>query len=219
MQALLSQLNSVPGVVGSMVCDTEGQVYAHAFPPLFDGRMLTSAAAVLAHGVAGLETVTGKVGMVDLRYGNSRVVVRPMSGAHLLVLCTHQTNLQLLNISASVAVPKLEKMVAVQQAQGGPVELKRAAAPAPDAGEAEKVAGIDANDLTGYVDANDLNAYEKAFLKIDGWMRKHLASSDDEPKAENADAERPAQRSPTLTPSPAGKVVKMPIATTKTKKS
>jgi hypothetical protein len=37
-----------------------------------------------------------------------------MSGAHLVLLCAAQTNLQLLNISTSVAVPKLERLVAAR---------------------------------------------------------------------------------------------------------
>ena len=36
MQALLRQLNAVPGVVGTMVCDQDGRVLAHAFPPMVE---------------------------------------------------------------------------------------------------------------------------------------------------------------------------------------
>lgn len=114
METILSQLNAVPGVVGSMVCDPEGRPLARAFPGLFDESMLAGAAKVFADGAAGLETVTGKVGLVDLRFGDARVVVRPIAGAHLVLLCAAQMNLQLLNISASVAVPKLEKLVAAR---------------------------------------------------------------------------------------------------------
>lgn len=114
MLSVLNQLNAVPGVVGSMVCDADGALVSNAFPPLFDDTALASAARVLADGATGLETVTGKVGMVDLRYGDARIVVRPMAGAHLVLLCAAQTNLQLLNISTSVALTKLEKLVAAR---------------------------------------------------------------------------------------------------------
>ncbi len=124
MQALLSQLNSVPGVVGSMVCDSEGHILAHAFPPLFEPSMLRSAASVLTDSTVRLETVTGPIGMIDLRYGNARIVVKPMRGAHLLFLCTTSTNLQPLAISTSVALPKLEELVAARPAP-------RPAAPTP----------------------------------------------------------------------------------------
>lgn len=112
MKTVLNQLNAAPGVVGSLLCDAEGGLLANAFPPLFDDEALSGAARVLVDGAAGLTTVTGKVVTVDLRFADARVVLRPMAGAHLVVLCAAQTNQQLLNISTAVALPKLEKLVA-----------------------------------------------------------------------------------------------------------
>jgi predicted regulator of Ras-like GTPase activity (Roadblock/LC7/MglB family) len=121
MQSVLAQLITVPGVVGGMVYDTEGTLLSRTFPPLFDDALLANAARVLVDGAAGLETVTGKVGMLDMRFADARIVVRPMTGAHLVLLCAAQTNLQLLNISTSVAMPKLERLVAALPPPG-PVE-------------------------------------------------------------------------------------------------
>jgi hypothetical protein len=129
MQALLSQLNSVPGVAGTMVCDAEGRLLGHAFPPLFDASMLRDAAAALTDCLAGLQDVTGDPTMVDLRYGDARIVVKPMAGARLLMLCTPQLNSQVLSLSTSVAVPKLEKLVAAgatAQPMDGPAASPRA---------------------------------------------------------------------------------------------
>lgn len=143
MQTVLSQLITVPGVVGGMVCDREGALLSRTFPPLFDEAILANAARVLVDGTAGLETVTGKVGMVDLRYGDARIVVRPMAGAHLVLLCAAQTNLQLLNISTSVALPKLERLVAAlpppqQAAPPPPVQAAAKKEPPPKAAKKEK---------------------------------------------------------------------------------
>jgi predicted regulator of Ras-like GTPase activity (Roadblock/LC7/MglB family) len=137
MESVLKQLNTVPGVVGSMVCDLEGAVVSKTFPALFDDEVLASAARILVDGAAGLETVTGKVGMVDLRYADARIVVRPLAGAHLVLLCAAQTNLQLLNISTSVALPKLEKLVASRPPPPPPAAAA-AAAPAPAKGKPAK---------------------------------------------------------------------------------
>ena len=130
MQTVLNSLITVPGVVGGMVCDTEGALLSKTFPPLFDEAILENAARVLVDGAAGLETVTGKVGMVDLRYGDARILVRPMAGAHLVLLCAAQTNLQLLNISTSVAIPKLERLVAALPPPE-PVQIVEVAPPPP----------------------------------------------------------------------------------------
>ena len=116
MQTLLESLNSVPGVVGGMVCAPEGRVLARAFPGPFDDASLRDAAAVLADGCVGLDTVTGSLGLVDLRYAGARIVVKPMTGGLLLLLCGKAVNLQLLLISVAVASRKIEKALAEEPA-------------------------------------------------------------------------------------------------------
>ncbi len=118
MQTLLTQLNAVPGVLGSLVCGTDGQLLAQAFPPVFDGSTLAETAASLAESTAGLVTITGPVRMLDLRHANARVVVQPIRGGNLLFLCAPTVNMQPLVISASVAAPKLEKLVAERSSAG-----------------------------------------------------------------------------------------------------
>ena len=133
MQTLLGQLNAVPGVMGCLVCSPGGQLLAHAFPPVFDEATLVDAAKALSQSAAGLATVTGNVRMLDLRCETARIVARPLAGASLLFLCAPGTNLQPLAISASVAAPKLEKLVATRPAPGGaPASAKQ---PAPSGGQ------------------------------------------------------------------------------------
>jgi predicted regulator of Ras-like GTPase activity (Roadblock/LC7/MglB family) len=112
MRTLLGHLNAVPGVVGSLVCGSDGQLLAHAFPPVFDEALLADVAKTVAESTAGLATLTGAVKLLDLRHANARILVRPAAGATLLFLCNPSMNVQPLEISTSVAVPKLEKLVA-----------------------------------------------------------------------------------------------------------
>ncbi len=128
MQTLLGQLNSVPGVVGSLVCATDGAILAQAFPAAVDAASVAEAARALSETAAGLATATGEVRILDLRCANGRIVARPVAGASLLFLCSPGMNLQPLAISASVVAPKLEKLVSAHAAAPG-----GAAAPAPPA--------------------------------------------------------------------------------------
>lgn len=112
MQALLESLNSVPGVLGGMVCAPEGHVVARAFPATFDDASLEEAASVLADGCVGLDTVTGPIGLVDLRYADARIIARPIVRGLLLLLCSKTVNLQLLLISIAATSKKIEKMLA-----------------------------------------------------------------------------------------------------------
>jgi len=126
METVLTQLNGVPGVVGSLICDAEGRVLSLAFPPLFAAGLLGEAATALADSFVGLEMMTGAVNVLDFRFADSRVVVKPLSGAMLVMLCAKSINVQMLHISASVAGRKLAKLV--QDAQAAPAP---AAAPPP----------------------------------------------------------------------------------------
>jgi len=134
MRALLSQLNAVPGVIGSVVCDAEGRLLAHAFPPTFDPQRLQDAALALADRSAALESALGTVGMLDLRYASARVVVRAMPGARLLFLCSPALNLELLAMSAAAALRGLERMLASHKAAPAAPADGPAAAPVAAAG-------------------------------------------------------------------------------------
>jgi len=170
MQTVLDQMNTLPGIVGSMVYNAEGRVLAKAFPALFDGDALASAAGVLLYGVPGLEVASGTISLLDLRYGESRIVVRPIKGANLLLLCTRQANLQFLNISVGMAIPKIEKLVTSQPAVPAvpappvisrpPTSIKEELKAQPDTSET----------IEGK--AKELKGFEKAFMKMDSWMRK-----------------------------------------------
>jgi predicted regulator of Ras-like GTPase activity (Roadblock/LC7/MglB family) len=111
MDALV-RLNAVPGVVGSMAFDAGGRVLAQAFPPAFDAAALKEAAAALVERGAGLQTAVGPVRTIDLRYANSRIVVRIVDGVRLLFLCTPAVNTQTLLMSASGAARALEALIA-----------------------------------------------------------------------------------------------------------
>ncbi|HEY6838958.1 MAG TPA: roadblock/LC7 domain-containing protein [Geobacteraceae bacterium] len=131
MQAVLTQINSMPGIVGSLVCDEDGRLTAQAFPPLFDTTMLDQAAAILADSTFGLQSATGSVDLLDLRYNEARIVVKPMSHSFLLLLCTKAVNMQLLTISLNVAIKKLERVVSahLEQQRVQPAAPPEAASP------------------------------------------------------------------------------------------
>jgi predicted regulator of Ras-like GTPase activity (Roadblock/LC7/MglB family) len=114
MRTVLTQLNAVPGVIGSLLCGADGKLLAQVFPPALDPSALMDAAKAVAEGAAGMETVTGAVHMMDLRYGNARLLARTIGGAHLLFLCAPAMNVQPLSISLAVAAPKLEKLLAAR---------------------------------------------------------------------------------------------------------
>jgi len=123
LQTVLQHVNTVPGIIGSMVCDDEGRLAAHLFPPLFDSTMLEGTARILANSPFTLEEAAGGNELIDLRYNDARIIVKPLPSSYVLLLCTKTINLQLLTIALNVAGKKLDKLLRerVQPATAAPV--------------------------------------------------------------------------------------------------
>ena len=112
LDALLGQLNALPGVIGSLVSGDRGQVLAQAFPAEVDAAAPARAAQVLADHAAGLPAIGGPVAMFSMRFGNGRLMVRPVGAGHLLVLCATTVNPQPLALLAAATAPKRELLLA-----------------------------------------------------------------------------------------------------------
>ena len=130
MQTVLSQLNSVPGVVGSLVCGLDGQLVAQVFPPVFDAAALQDMSRTLADGATALDLSSETTELLDFRFKEGRLLAKPFTGAMLAVVCTKATNVQFLMLSVTAAVAKLEKL------RPAPAAPSRAAAPAGPAASA-----------------------------------------------------------------------------------
>jgi predicted regulator of Ras-like GTPase activity (Roadblock/LC7/MglB family) len=119
MEVVLQQINKIQGVVGSFVCDDDGKLLGQALPPMYDFELLQDAAGIIADSFVGVSNASGGVSALDLRYNEGRIIVRPVQNCYLLLLCEQKINVQLLNMSLSVAQKKLEK--AIQAAKEKPV--------------------------------------------------------------------------------------------------
>lgn len=126
MDEVLQQLNAVPGVIGSLVCGSDGDPIACAFPPLFDSAIIEGVAAAVTDSARGVFDATGPAELLDFRYGDGRVIIKPLQDAFVLLLCTKKVNLGVLAISLNVAKTKLESHLV---ARGG---RQKPAAAAPE---------------------------------------------------------------------------------------
>jgi predicted regulator of Ras-like GTPase activity (Roadblock/LC7/MglB family) len=121
METVLKQINSVPGVIGSMVCKEGGRLLANAFPPLFEEDTLLGAISILEDREAGYGGVAAAAGLLVFGYYDGRIVIKTLQEGYLFLLCTKSINLQLLKISLEVAAKKLDKLLAVREVlTGGP---------------------------------------------------------------------------------------------------
>lgn len=110
MRDIIDQVAAVPGVVGTLVYGPTGEVLSSAFPSLFEADSLRRVAAMLAEDDIVMGKMVGPKGALDLRFAGGRVVVKPVQGGALFVLCTSALNPQLLNLSLTQATRRLEKV-------------------------------------------------------------------------------------------------------------
>jgi phosphate transport system substrate-binding protein len=96
MQAMLEELNALPGVVGSMRCDADGRPVAQALPPGQPDANLREAAAAAADSLRALREATGEATHLDLRYTDRRIVIVPAIGGSVVLVCDKAVDPRLL---------------------------------------------------------------------------------------------------------------------------
>lgn len=111
MQTILKNLHSVPGVMGCLLLDDDGNVVANSLPAIYDAASLKEISSTVAQNIEGLQEYTGGVVALDMRFEHGRLVAKKMSKNVLILLCQQTLNIQLLQISLNVAINKLEKLV------------------------------------------------------------------------------------------------------------
>jgi predicted regulator of Ras-like GTPase activity (Roadblock/LC7/MglB family) len=112
METILKDINAIVGVTGAFVCDDEGQILARLMPNVFDTNLLSPVGRTMAQTIAGLKIARRrKVSDLDLVFDQGRFIVKSVGEGCLCILCVCRINVPLLNLTANVAVKKLEEML------------------------------------------------------------------------------------------------------------
>jgi predicted regulator of Ras-like GTPase activity (Roadblock/LC7/MglB family) len=131
VQTVLSQLNTIPGVVGSFVCDRDGQIQAQMFPPVFGANSLLDAARTLADITDALDFTSEAAELLEVRFKAGWLLAKPFPDSVLVVLCTEATNVQLLAMAVGAGVAKLDKLRQGPSHPPDSTETVRRTAPSP----------------------------------------------------------------------------------------
>lgn len=110
MQTILQQITAIDGVIGTSLYNEQGKILAAACPLILDEKHLSTAAGTVLDCLHALQIPQNLVAM-DLRFSEGRVMVRPLSGAYISVLCSKNVNMSMVNITLNLALRKLEQML------------------------------------------------------------------------------------------------------------
>jgi len=116
MEDILRGVSTVVGVSGCFVCDEEGEILATALSNMARDYSLSVAAYTAAQTLAGLRVAKRrKAGDIDLLYRGGRVLIKPLTGGCLCLVCEPRVNMPLLKLTLEVAVGRLQSVLKVKK--------------------------------------------------------------------------------------------------------
>jgi hypothetical protein len=130
MEDILRAISNVVGVNGCFVCDEAGDILAVSLRTLARDHSLSVVGYTAAQAIAGLRASKRKKVDIDLVYAGGRVILKPLQGGCLCIVCEPRISVPLLSLTADVAVPKLQAALKGRPAAPPPV-MPRAPAPVP----------------------------------------------------------------------------------------
>lgn len=163
MQTLLQQITAIDGVIGCSLYDEQGKILAAACPLVLDESQLGIAAGAMLDCLHALQVSQILSGM-ELRFSEGRMLIRPLKGAYINVLCSKTVNLSMVNITLNLALRKLEQMLpqpgAAPTAAEAPV-----ATPAAAAGISLRIAHLQEGDVSSSFDQLGMVAISQVTAK------------------------------------------------------
>lgn len=110
MQTVLQQITAIDGVLGCSLYNDKGKILAAACPLILDDKQLGTAAGIILDCLHALQISQTVVGM-DIRFSEGRLLVKPLAGAFISVLCSKNVNMSMVTITLNLALRKLVQML------------------------------------------------------------------------------------------------------------
>lgn len=165
MQTLLQQITAIDGVIGCSLYDEQGKILAAACPLVLDESQLAIAASSMLDCLHALQ-VSHILGGMELRFAEGRMLIRPLKGAFINVLCSKSVNLSMVNITLNLALRKLEQMLPQPGAAPAAVPSAAAAAvAAPASGIPLRIAHLQKGDVGSSFDQLGMVAVSQVTAK------------------------------------------------------
>ncbi len=166
MQTLLQQITAIDGVIGCSLYDEQGKILAAACPLVLDESQLGIAAGAMLDCLHALQ-VSQILGGMELRFSEGRMLIRPLKGAFINVLCSKTVNLSMVNITLNLALRKLEQMLpqAVAASAAPTAAEAPVAAPAAAAGMPLRIAHLQKGDVGSSFDQLGMVAISQVTAK------------------------------------------------------
>ncbi len=113
METVLAEINGVPGVRGSFICDGHGEMIVSAVATGLNAA-LDGVGREVTQALAALEMVGEAKSELDFAYSRMRVLVQSLGKAVLIVLCEPEVDISLLRLTVNVVTTRLKGQSEIQ---------------------------------------------------------------------------------------------------------
>ncbi len=111
MKEELKKLNTVPGVIGSLVLDDKGNLLVYDMPAAYSSDKMAKTASLSFMSLKGLETSGHSSSAMEFEFQAYRYIIREFPGGFLCILGTSEISLPVLNISLNIVVDALKHKI------------------------------------------------------------------------------------------------------------
>ena len=111
MKKLLQYLNRVVGVIGSFVCDEEGNIVEREIPEVYSDSSLREVSHIISKTFETISATGRGIKQIEYEYNDYRLIIRKFTYGFLVVLCNKAVSLAMLNMAFKVVVQKIEMLI------------------------------------------------------------------------------------------------------------
>jgi hypothetical protein len=115
MEKGLDQINAVPGVGGSFLCDNRGDVIVSSDPAVLATVTMNTIGREVGRAFVALETAGQPAAKMEFAYDSWRLLAQDIGDAVLFVVCQPETNMAMVRMSADVVISGWQKDNAAQK--------------------------------------------------------------------------------------------------------
>ncbi|MBW2058349.1 MAG: roadblock/LC7 domain-containing protein [Deltaproteobacteria bacterium] len=108
MEKILEEMNEVPGVRGSFVCDRNGTVICRDMPERY-GDQLENIGREVVQVVALLQSLGEETEVLDFLFSDGRILVNGLRDLSLVVFCEPDIDVSMVRLKSNVTLGELRR--------------------------------------------------------------------------------------------------------------
>ena len=108
MENILKEINELPGVRGSFVCDGNGVVISSAMPEIYNKEVENIGREVI-QVIALLQILREETDIIDFLFSDGRILVNGLTDFSLIVFCEPNIDISMVRLKSNVILAEIRR--------------------------------------------------------------------------------------------------------------